>query len=204
MPLPVDAAPLSAEISNADTTVFVALGANLPGPFGGPAESLRHAMERLREMPDGVLHGGTLYSTPAYPAGNGPDYVNAVLAVRASDTVRFVANAFGIESEFNRDKDRAAGRWAPRAIDIDIVAIGGQILPDPARHAALRAKAPIDRVLTDEGLVVPHPAMQERAFVLKPMAFFAPSWRHPALDRTALELAEALPAEELDAVRAIT
>jgi 2-amino-4-hydroxy-6-hydroxymethyldihydropteridine diphosphokinase len=200
MPLPIHPSPLSPETANAPDTVYVALGANLPGSFGSVVASVEHAIERLDSFGDIILHGGPLFSTPAYPAGNGPDFINAVVAVRARDPERFIRDAFGIESEFNRDEDRKAGRWAPRAIDIDIIAVGGLIWPDATRHAALRAMPPIDRVLVDEGIVVPHPAMQERAFVLKPMAFFAPDWRHPALGRTAMELALALPQVELDAV----
>ncbi|AHM03878.1 2-amino-4-hydroxy-6- hydroxymethyldihydropteridine pyrophosphokinase [Roseibacterium elongatum DSM 19469] len=193
------------QAANAPGTVYVALGANLPGPFASPKAGVLHALERLCALPGGRrLHGGGLYRTPAYPAGNGPDFVNAVVAIEADNPAAFIQAAFGIEAEFNRAEDRKAGRWAPRAIDIDIVALGDRIWPDPARHKALRDMAPIDRVLTDDEIVIPHPAMQERAFVLKPMVFFAPDWRHPALGKTARDLALALPRPELEAVVPLT
>ena len=94
---------LSAEVANADSTVFVALGANLPGPFGSAAASVRHAIDRLAEASDAPLHRGLLFNTPAYPAGNGPDFVNTVVAMKSAAPEAFIADAFAIEEVFNNE-----------------------------------------------------------------------------------------------------
>lgn len=201
MSIPIHPQALSDRTANAPDTIIVALGANLPGPFGAPEDSVRHAIDALSSGDSKVIHAGGLFRSPAYPVGNGPDFVNTVVAVRSGDVAAFLDRAFAIETAFNRDAERAAGRWAPRSIDVDIIAIGSEVRPDPDTHARLRAREPHARVLSETGLVIPHPAMQERAFVLKPMAFIAPDWRHPALDRTALELASACAQEALDAVQ---
>ena len=73
----------------------------------------------------------------------------------------------GIEKELGRQE---RDRWGPREIDIDLLFYGDQIVSDP-------------------DLVVPHPQMQNRAFVLIPLAQVAPGWRHPCLGKDLAELA---------------
>ncbi len=69
---------------------------------------------------------------------------------------------------------RHAKPWQPRPIDLDLIAVG-----DVVEHTA--------------SLVLPHPRMHERRFVLEPLASLLPDWHHPILSRTASELLETLP-----------
>jgi 2-amino-4-hydroxy-6-hydroxymethyldihydropteridine diphosphokinase len=87
-------------------------------------------------------------------------------------------------------------------VDLDLLAFGDAILPDAVTHghwaslplAAQKAKTP-DR------LVLPHPRLQDRAFVLVPLADIAPDWRHPVFGRTVADMVAALPAGDRGAVR---
>jgi 2-amino-4-hydroxy-6-hydroxymethyldihydropteridine diphosphokinase len=91
-------------------------------------------------------------------------------------------------------------RWAPRPIDLDLlfVELAG---PGPAR-TTLELDQPAaepDR----PALTVPHPHLHRRGFVLAPLAELRPSWRHPRLGRTVLELLAGLEPGERSGVRAL-
>lgn len=142
-----------------------------------------------------------LYKTPCFPAGAGPDYVNAAAIVTSRhllDPEEILAVLHKVEASFGRER---ISRWAGRTLDIDLLALGDLIRPDLAgfRHwlglplAAQAQQAP-DR------LILPHPRMQDRAFVLVPLADVAPDWVHPVLGQSVREMLQALPAAERDAV----
>lgn len=184
-----------------DQLCLIALGANLPlrdaMTKSAPAATLDAALRRLEVVSGAAVSVSRLYCTPAFPPGSGPDFVNAAAALRVRDAPEVVLTQLHeIEAEFGR---RREARWGARTLDLDLVAMGDRVLPDVATHACWRALDPSEaQGQVPDRLILPHPRMQERAFVLVPLADVAPHWRHPLLGRTVREMLADLP----EAVRA--
>ena len=93
-------------------------------------------------------------------------------------------------------------RWGMRTLDIDLLALGDSVLPDAQTQDAWRDLAPETQArLAPDRLILPHPRLQDRAFVLVPLADVAPDWRHPRLGLTVRQMLEALPAADREAVK---
>ena len=162
------------------STVHVALGANLASAAGGPAATLRAALAALSLSFPGPLRASRLYRTPAHPPGAGPDFANAVVRLQSDlAPAAILTRLHAIERDFARIRTR---RWAPRTLDLDLLDVGSRILPDAATERAWRngAEARGGR-LAPESLILPHPRLGERGFVLIPLADIAPDWVHPGL-----------------------
>ena len=146
-------AACSATAENADravfTSVFVGLGANL----GDRQSTLRDALVALSALPSTrLLRVSPLYRSAPVDAG-GPDYLNAVAELATQLAPHALLQSLqAIEHAAGRERPY---RNAPRTLDLDILWFG-------------------DEVIDTADLVVPHPRMAERAFVLRPLADLAP------------------------------
>lgn len=181
----------------ADAAVLVALGGNEPSPAGPPAATLRAALGAIARDVGPVTAVSRFWRTPAWPPGSGDDFVNAACVV-ATDLppAAILARLHAIEAALGRRRDR---RWGPRTLDLDLIAVGQTILPDPATAAAWRDLPPDRQAEEAPGtLILPHPRLQDRGFVLFPLADCAPGWRHPALGLTVAAMRDALPAAARD------
>ncbi len=147
--------------------IYIALGANLPSSAGAPEQTLRRALSLLPGRGVVVEAVSPFYRSPAWPNPADPPFLNAIARVRAKfapgDLMRVLLQ---IEAEFGR---RRAVKNAPRTLDLDIVDYGGLVTDAP--H-----------------LMLPHPQMHERAFVLRPLSDLAPGWRHPITGQAVSEL----------------
>jgi 2-amino-4-hydroxy-6-hydroxymethyldihydropteridine diphosphokinase len=140
------------------------------------------------------------FATPAVPAGSGPDFVNGAAVMETALAPGALLEALhAVEAELGRVRPV---RWAPRVCDLDLIAMGGLILPDRGTLARWMA---LDRGAAQQSapprLILPHPRLHERGFVLAPLADIAPDWRHPATGQTVREMLAALPADELAGIR---
>ncbi|WP_428393798.1 2-amino-4-hydroxy-6-hydroxymethyldihydropteridine diphosphokinase [Lichenicoccus sp.] len=153
--------------------ILVAIGANLPGPWGAtPLETCRRAARELRRL-DGlqVLTVSRFYRTTPVPRSAQPDYANAMVRLAGdAEPAALLAALQAIEQAAGRSR---GARDAARTLDLDIIDIAGQLRdsPDP---------------------VLPHPRTTERAFVLVPLADVAPDWIDPRSGRGVAALLAAI------------
>jgi 2-amino-4-hydroxy-6-hydroxymethyldihydropteridine diphosphokinase len=151
-------------------TAYLGLGSNL----GNRLAFLRGGRDSLTSRFDVVLvRASAVYETEAVggPADN-PPFLNAVLEIESSLSPRdLLAACLAVEDEFGRTRPMDG---APRTLDIDLLLYGDLLSDDPE-------------------LQLPHPHLQERAFVLAPLSEIAPDLVHPGLQKTMRELADALP-----------
>jgi 2-amino-4-hydroxy-6-hydroxymethyldihydropteridine diphosphokinase len=181
---------------------LVAFGANLPFDGGAPAETILRAVDALGEEGLTLLGLSRLFATPCFPAGAGPDYVNAAAALQtdaADDLASIMARLHAVEARFGRKRLQ---RWGMRTLDMDLLAVGDSVLPDSEtqdRWRLMPAEAQIRA--TPDRLILPHPRLQDRAFVLVPLADVAPDWVHPRTGLTVREMLAALPAADREAVK---
>lgn len=155
-------------------TAVLALGANQTGPWGAPAKTLERAIQEIGRLGLPVAKTSAVIVTRPVGPMRQPSFHNCVVRVEATFPPALVLRRL-------KRLERAAGRrigprWGPRPLDIDIVCVGGRVVAGQARRS------------TAARLVLPHPAMQDREFVLTPMSEVAPWWRHPHLGLTPREL----------------
>lgn len=183
---------------------LVAFGTNLHFGKMAPADVIIAAVAELATAGLPVQALSKLYQTPCFPAGAGPDYVNAaaVVPLRSDMTAADVlARLHQVEAQFGRQRDQ---RWGMRTLDVDLLAMGDAVLPDLATYMHWRDLDPaMQRQAAPDQLILPHPRIADRAFVLVPLADVAPAWRHPVSGLTVAQMLAAIPAQDRAEVVAI-
>ena len=156
--------------------VWIALGCNDRGAWGAPEQALATAILKMRASGLEIKIISDVYVTAAIGGGRQPDYLNAVIGVRSHLAP---AALLRLLKRLERQAGRRLGRhWGPRPLDLDIVAFGpanGRSGAGPRRQGQV---------------ILPHPEMHRRAFVLVPLAQVAPFWWHPVLHRSVRQLLE--------------
>ena len=156
-------------------TLLLALGGNKDGTWGGPRSTLARACAALERGGVHILAVSHLYETDPAGSGRQRPYLNAVIVARCNLAPgRLLRLAKQIERSAGR---RSTPPMQSRPLDIDILDHGGRQLNWPAIGPRQRGR-----------LILPHPLMHGRGFVLVPLMEVAPHWSHPVLGRRAKAL----------------
>lgn len=178
---------------------LVALGANLASPLGPPRVTLEAALDRLAERGLACTGRSAWYRSPAFPAGAGPDYVNG--AARLDGPLgpeEALAALHAVEAALGRTRGE---RWGARSCDLDLLAHGDAVLPDAATvRRWMRLGLAARTRETPDRLILPHPRLHERGFVLRPLADIAPDWTHPLIGSDMRSLLASLPPQATEGV----
>ncbi len=175
---------------------LVALGANVSANGEPLTQNLSHAIKAISDSGFDLRAVSRFFSTPCFPAGAGPDYVNAALVVRtALFPSQSLERLHEIEAQFGRERVQ---RWGQRTLDLDLIGVGDDVLPDEAEYHRWRALDPaLQAQAAPDRLILPHPRLQDRAFVLVPLVDIARHWPHPVLGETLEQLLSRLPQQDL-------
>jgi 2-amino-4-hydroxy-6-hydroxymethyldihydropteridine diphosphokinase len=140
---------------------YIALGGNI----GEVQACFIQARKELHALPDTqVTASSLLYQTPALGPAEQADYLNAALEIETGLQPLVLLDALqNIENRHGRLRDK---HWGPRTLDLDILAVDSLLL-DTKR------------------LQLPHPHLQNRQFVLRPLCDIAPNWQHPRSGKSA-------------------
>ena len=162
--------------------IFVGIGSNLAAPrYSSPQNTAEASLAALPGIGTVLCARSSWYGSEPVPASDQPWFINAVVEIGTeSPAPELLARLLALEARFGRKR---SVRDAARTLDLDLLDYDG------FRCSTL-------------DLVLPHPRLHERRFVLMPLQEIAPQWRHPRLGLTVAELLAQLPSGQ--AIRRLT
>ena len=142
---------------------YISLGGNI----GNTLEIFQNALLAIEKKMGKIIQKSSIYQTAAWGKEDQNDFLNQVILIETSfDAKKLLDSLLTIELLFERKRIE---RWGPRTLDLDLLSFDNQIE-------------------NSKSLVLPHPRIQERKFILVPLAELNPNWVHPMLRKSASEL----------------
>jgi 2-amino-4-hydroxy-6-hydroxymethyldihydropteridine diphosphokinase len=149
---------------------LIGLGANIPSGAGLPAKTFNAALAALAKAGVEITAVSPFYETEAWPDPDDPKFLNAVAAIRTGlQPFALLTLLHEVETSFGRKRSVPN---AARSLDLDLLDYAGVILDGP--------------------VILPHPRIAQRRFVLEPLQAVAPDWRHPVSGQDAGSLLKGL------------
>jgi 2-amino-4-hydroxy-6-hydroxymethyldihydropteridine diphosphokinase len=143
--------------------IYILLGSNL----GNREQNLSLALDKIAAVVGRILAQSSIYQSEPWGISQQPQFLNRVAEVNSrNDPHRVLSKLLSIETELGRER---LEKWGPRTIDLDILFFN-------------------DRVIQTETLIVPHPGIAMRRFVLVPLCEIAPNFFHPLLEKNCRQL----------------
>lgn len=142
---------------------YISLGGNI----GNTLDIFQNALLAIEKKLGKIIQKSSIYQTAAWGKEDQNDFLNQVILIETSfDAKKLLDSLLTIELLFERKRIE---RWGPRTLDLDLLSFDNQIE-------------------NSESLVLPHPRIQERKFILVPLAELNPNWVHPMLRKSVSEL----------------
>jgi len=142
---------------------YISLGGNI----GNTLEIFQNALLAIEKKLGKIIQKSSIYQTAAWGKEDQNDFLNQVILIETSfDAKKLLDSLLTIELLFERKRIE---RWGPRTLDLDLLSFDNQIE-------------------NSKSLVLPHPRIQERKFILVPLAELNPNWVHPMLRKSVSEL----------------
>lgn len=156
--------------------IIIGFGANLDSKHGNPTETYEHVLLQLSENNIQIVNTSSLWSTsPVGTQEDQPWYTNAVISVETDKSPQdLLACLLAIEKQIGRER---LYRNAPRVVDLDLLDYNGELI-------------------NSDDLILPHPRMHERLFVLEPLKEINPDWSHPVTGRSLEDLRGDIPDDQ--------
>tara|TARA_B100000579_G_scaffold119511_1_gene96174 strand:- start:3400 stop:3912 length:513 start_codon:yes stop_codon:yes gene_type:complete len=142
--------------------IFLGIGSNLDSKFGDRYNNIRRTLKLIQEEKIVLKKISKFYETPSYPNKKNPKFINIVIEIEYNlDPEMLLKKIFLIEKKMERKRNT---KNEPRTCDIDIIDFKGLIK-------------------NQKNVVLPHPKMYKRNFVLFPLKEINPQWIHPILNK---------------------
>lgn len=157
--------------------IVIAYGANLDSKYGDPIKTFDIVKGKMADHDIKIISQSSLYDTsPVGTDGDQPSYTNAVLTIETDkEKSKLLDDLLAIEADIGRIR---TVQNAPRPVDLDMIDYNGVVQNG------------------DPSLILPHPRMHMRKFVLVPLAEIVPHWVHPASGETILNLIAKTPTDQ--------
>lgn len=140
-------------------TAYIAIGSNI----GDRQKAMKDALNLIEKEGIKVTKVSSFYETPPYGYTDQPPFLNGAIEVQTTLSAReLLKTLLSIEKDLGRVRQF---KWGPRTIDLDIIFFNNEIYNEP-------------------DLIIPHPDMQNRSFVLTPLNDICPNYLHPQLNKT--------------------
>ena len=178
----------------------VALGSNIPSKFGDSLKTLNCAISDLQTSNFKLIKCSSFYETEPIPKGLGQNFINCC-AIFESQLSAFevLEHLHNLETRYGRTRDK---RWGARIIDLDLIYFDELIVPGKHTLQKWIDLSPDEQIKCwPIEMILPHPRLQDRAFVLIPLRDINKDWRHPLLGISVVDMLALLEPNLLNEIK---